>query len=149
MNQLRNFLLGKVHHAQACVGGRRVLRVARQPRLPTNAMLVRRDNTPLHIKRGWKRRGKSYTGYFKTTHGAWPGRIDWCGDKFRVYITSPPMDVIMSHSRWVCFHPLDGERYEIDLAQSPPRDDVDSVIHYVENLITEGYRLAALERGSR
>lgn len=103
--------------------------------VPNNSAQVSPDNTPLHIRRGWKQNKNVYTGFYRTKYGAWEGRIERRGDLFKVYIFNPPVKQLKYHSRWVCFHHKGGKKYQIDLAINPKDKDVGAIIYFVENII--------------
>jgi hypothetical protein len=113
--------------------------VAPQQRLPNNT--VRPDNTPLHQKRGWIRRSNIYQGYFRTRYGAWRGEIERHGDKFKVFIYSPPREQLSKHSRWQCFHQEGRDKWRIHLAVNPKDGDVGAIVFFVEKLVIDSFRL--------
>lgn len=106
----------------------------------SNQNLVKTDNTPLYLKRGWKRTENEYYGWYRTKYGAWQGKIKRRGDIFSVRIYDPPMEKIRNHSRWPCFHQENGKWWRIHLAVNPIDGDVSSVILHVESVINESYR---------
>lgn len=102
--------------------------------------IVRPDNTPLYLKRGWAVKRNKYHGYYRTPYGAWRGEIFRRGDKFNVLIFKPPLDKIKKHSRWPCFHKEKMNKWRIDLAKNPRDGDISAIIFYVERLIIESFR---------
>ena len=104
-----------------------------------NGNVVAFDNTALRRRRGWVQRGNKFVGYYRTRYGAWKGEIARRGDTFRVYIFKPPVAQLENHSRWICFHKTQGNKYRIYLALNPKDRDVDSIIFYVEQLICESF----------
>ncbi len=119
----------------------RVVYVPPLLRVGNNPKMVTPDTTPLYVKRGWKKKDNTYTGYYRTRHGAFKGKIERRGDKFYVFIHKPPVSQLQKHSRWVCFHERGRNRYEIHLAKKPVDGDISSIIFYVEQLIIESYRM--------
>jgi hypothetical protein len=117
------------------------VKVALAPPRTLTHNTVKPDNTPLHLKRGWTRRGNFYQGFYRTKYGAWQGVIGRRGDKFKVYIFSPPTEQISKHPRWPCFHEEAGGRWRIDLAVNPHDGDVGAIIFYVEKVIVDSFRL--------
>jgi hypothetical protein len=118
---------------------RPVVRVATSRKASVKA--IRPDNTPLHVKRGWAKKGNTHHGYYRTKHGAWRGKIERRGDKFRVLIQNPPKEKMKKHSRRACFHAVKGGWWRIDLAVNPKDGDVGSIIFYVEKVINESFSL--------
>lgn len=105
-----------------------------------NSKAIKPDNTPLHVKRGWTKKGNMYQGYYRTIYGAWRGGIEKRGDKFKVLIYKPPIKQIKRHPRWPCFHEERGGKWRIELAINPRDGDVGAIIFYVERLIIESFR---------
>jgi hypothetical protein len=103
---------------------------------------VPRSTTSLMDQRGWKRlRAGIFAGPYATRYGTWHGQIEHAGDTFRVLILSPPT-CIQKHARWVCFHKYgDNGWYRIHLAVNPVDRDPNAVIRYVEQIITESFKL--------
>ena len=112
-------------------------------RIAAPAGAVRPSSASLMQQRGWtpSRIGSSWSGPYATRHSTWPGQIDTAGDTFRVYIKNPP-SVLRKHPRWICFAPLsDGAWYAIHLAVPPSDRDPNAIIRYVEQIITESFKL--------
>ena len=105
----------------------------------TRTKVVKPDNTPLCIQRGWALRKNTYHGYYRTKYGAWQGEIVRRGDKFNVYIHNPPLERIKSHSRWPCFHEGKNGKWRIHLAKNPKDGDISAIIFYVERIILESF----------
>jgi hypothetical protein len=105
-----------------------------------NQNLVRADNTPVYVQRGWKRTQNRYSGYYRTLYGAWAGAIERRGDKFNVFIIDPPIEKLRHHSRWPCFHEEGGGKWRINLAVNPVDQDVNSIILYVESVINTSFK---------
>lgn len=126
--------------------GRRDSRVIPVPVAPNgDNRVVGLDNTPLQIKQGWQKTGNSWSGYYRTRHGAWKGLIERKGDKFRVYIKlNPPIRGLKSHPREMCFYRTSkpGFDREIKLALNPKDREVSSIIFYVEQIICESFAMA-------
>ena len=104
---------------------------------PGNA--VPRDNRSLMQRRGWREKpGHGFVGpYAPTDLGTWHGNIKRSGDVFRVYIFKPPA-AFLTHWKSTCFHKLpDSEWWSIHLAKNPVDGSIDSIIQYVERLLTE------------
>jgi len=101
--------------------------------------VIRPDNTPLYVKRGWSTNGNTYHGYYRTVHGAWRGEIIKRGDRFNVFIFNPPVEQIQNHSRWPCFHIVKNDKWRIDLARNPNDGDISAIIFYVERIIIESF----------
>lgn len=110
------------------------------PNISRNKSQVTPDNTPLHIRRGWKQKGNRFTGYYRTRFGAWKGIIEKRGDVFKVYIFNPPTAQLKRHSRWICFHNKGNGKWKISLAINPKDRDVGAIIHYVETLIIKCFQ---------
>ena len=113
---------------------------------PTN--IVAHDNTPLHVKRGWRREPGNvlraeYRGYYRTKHGAWKGKIRRRGDIFRVYILNPPIRELKNHSRGICFYIRENGWYEIELALQPKDRRIDGVIFSIERIIYESFQMSS------
>ena len=110
------------------------------PNSPRSQNQVTPDNTPLHIRRGWKQQGNRFTGYYRTSFGAWKGLIEKRADVFKVYIFDPPTEKLKRHSRWVCFHDKGKGKWQINLAINPKDQDVGAIIYYVETLIIKCFQ---------
>ena len=117
------------------------VKVALAPPRTLTHNTIKPDNTPLHLKRGWTRRGNHYQGFYRTRYGAWQGVIERRGDRFKVHIFKPPTEQIRKHPRWPCFHEETGGRWRIDLAVNPKDGDVGAIIFYVEKVIVDSFRL--------
>jgi len=102
--------------------------------------VVKIDNTPLHIKRGWTSKKNKHEGYYRTSYGAWKGEIILKGDKFEVFIFKPPTDQLKKHSRWACLKKVKSNKYQIKLAVQPIEKDIGAIIYYVEKVIIESFR---------
>ena len=139
MGTLRSIIMGLFTLFRKKMERKAVVKV--RPLRRFNQKTVMPDNTPLHVKRGWSEKGNVYQGYYRTKHGAWRGRIERRGDKFRVLIYNPPKEQIKKHSRWACFHADKGDWWRIDLAVNPKDGDVGAIIFYVERVINESFTL--------
>ncbi len=107
---------------------------------------VKPDNRSLLSIRKWVTKRGAYVGFYKTKHGSWFGNIRRRGDRYRVYVKNPPVDVLKGHCKWICFQPGQKGWYEINLRISPKDNgdlisEVSSIIAYVERLFSEAYRL--------
>jgi hypothetical protein len=96
------------------------------------------DNTPIWQKRGWKKKDKTFTGYYRTKYYAAKGEVIKKGDKFKVYIFHPPAE-LKKHPKWHCFHERGKNKYEINLYYQPKDGKIDSIILYVERLIYQSF----------
>lgn len=104
---------------------------------------VKRSNLTLMQQRGWTatRTCNGWAGPYATKYGTWPGTIEKAGDTFRVFIRNPP-SVLQRHARWHCFHSHgDDGWYSIHLAISPVDNDPNAIVRYVEQIITESFKL--------
>jgi hypothetical protein len=123
---------------------RRLFDAAARPRRvmsvnsPSDA--VPRTNASLAQLRGWRRSGNRYSGPFATSNGTCPGVIELAGDTFRVLIHRPP-ESLTAHPKWICFSPQGGDWFRIHLAVNPADRDINSIIYYVEQLLTESRKL--------
>ena len=104
--------------------------------------VVMRTNHDLLTQRGWSRSksGKGWVGPFATRYGTYPGHIEPTGDTFDVYVRDPP-DGMRRHHKWVCFHVREHNWHRIHLAVPPADRDPNSIIRYVEQILTEAHRL--------
>lgn len=106
------------------------------------ASLVMRNTTPLSVKRGWKKSRNTWTGSYATFKGTWKGRIERRGDVIDVFIKQPPPEV-RGHKRFICFHKHKAGWWKIHLHTQPVNaNDFDSVIAYVEQLLTQSLKAA-------
>lgn len=103
---------------------------------------VPRSTQTLMEQRGWKRSFSGrWTGPYATRHGTWHGAIEKAGSTLRPLIKDPPTQ-LQRHHKWHCFHPIaDAGWYRIHLAKNPVDGDLNAVVRYVEQLITEAYKL--------
>ncbi len=103
---------------------------------------VPRSTQTLMEQRGWKRSFSGvWAGPYATTHGTWHGAIEKAGTTLRPFIKDPPTQ-LQRHHKWHCFHPIaDAGWYRIHLAKNPVDGDLNAVVRYVEQLITEAYKL--------
>jgi len=113
----------------------RVIRVA----APHGA--VPRSTATLIEQRGWKKTwGGAWVGPYATRYnGTWPGRIEVAGDVLKPYIQNPPPEM-RRHHKWVCFHAADGDWYRVHLQITPKDRDPNSVIRYIEQILSESFR---------
>lgn len=103
---------------------------------------VARDKTSILQQRGWKLEDKNtFTGPYATPYGTWHGWVHRAGDRSRVMIHNPPMEVINKHPKRGCFHPAENGWWAINLHTEPVDGDVSSIITYVEQVIRESFRL--------
>lgn len=104
--------------------------------------VIKPDVTPLSVKRGWKKSGNTWTGSYATYRGTWRGKITRRGDVIDVFIKQPPPDV-RGHKRFICFHKHKAGWWKIHLHTQPVNpNDFDSVIAYVEQLLTQSLKAA-------
>jgi len=97
------------------------------------------DQTPHHVKRGWRRiNSKRYEGYYRTRHKAVRGEVTIKGKDYFAYIWDPPAQ-LRKHPHWPCFDDDKKPKYSIHIIKQPAVGDIDSVIVYVERLIAESY----------
>lgn len=108
----------------------------------TRVSTVERDASSLLTRRGWKQSGQSYSGVYSTSLGRWSGRIERAGDRLRVLIKKPPMDLIRLHRKYPCFHQMPDEWWSIHLHTEPIDNDISAVVAYVERVIEESQLLA-------
>ncbi len=103
---------------------------------------VKRDATSLIQQRGWQKTRNLYTGPYVTSYGSWPGLIEHAGDCFRVLIKNPPTEIVKAHPKWTCFSRDQHGWWRINITTSPVDGDVNAVLHYVERLLTESFKLS-------
>src|SRR5262245_49301178 len=103
---------------------------------------VPRSTTTLMQQRGWQQAWTgAWSGPYATQRGTWPGRIERAGDTFRVFVRNPPPEM-RRHPKWPCFNRHDDSGwYRIHLHTSPVDRDANAVIRYVEQIITESFKL--------
>ena len=74
------------------------------PRPPRGVKLIKPNQKPIIVQRGWRRTGfNTWKGHYATKYGTWPGRIEKRGDIFDVYIKKPPPEVRRYSGRFQCF----------------------------------------------
>ena len=102
---------------------------------------VPRSTATLMDQRGWTKTWRAWNGPFATRYGTWPGRVEDAGGTLRVFIRNPPTGM-QHHPKWPCFHKHD-ERgwWRIHLHTSPVDGDPNAVIRYVEQILTESFKL--------
>ncbi len=103
---------------------------------------VQRSTATLLQQRGWKSTWSGWAGPYATRYGTWPGRLENAGGgKMRVFIRNPPAE-LQRHQKWHCFHNHSNDGwYSIHLATDPIDGDPGSIVRYVEQLITESFKL--------
>jgi hypothetical protein len=103
---------------------------------------VPRSTTALMDQRGWRKAWTgAWIGHYATQRGTWPGRIEKAGDAFRVFMQNPPLEM-QRHPKWPCFHRHDDSGwYRIHLHTNPVDGDPNAVIRYVEQILTESFKL--------
>ena len=119
-----------------------VKRVAhRVPVGPSSARpVVERAAIPLWAERHWQKDGPSYTGFYRTAFGSWPGRIEETpGGLIRFYLNNPPA-CLSKHSHYSCFLPKGGGQYEVHF-RIPARSASDGIIQ-IERILAEAHRAA-------
>jgi hypothetical protein len=110
-------------------------------RIATPRGTVVRSSSPLMQQRGWQQTRTGAEGPFATRYGTWPGRIENAGDTLRVSMRDPPPS-LRNHPKWPCFHKHGNAGwYRIHLATNPVDGDPNAVIRYVEQIITESFKL--------
>lgn len=97
---------------------------------------VVRPSADSHFRRkGWRRRGRTATGYYRTRRGSWQGKIryDFAGG-LAYYVHDPP-DRILNGPHGMCFTDDEGSStsrgwYRVHFARRP--NDVDSGLLIIE-----------------
>lgn len=108
-----------------------------KPRGGGRANLVPRSNSSVCVQRGWKSHADGWHGPYATRYGTWNGKIERAGGILRPFIQYPP-NALRRHQKWHCFH--EDRRpgwWRIHLQTQPSDGSIDSVILYIERLITE------------
>ena len=102
---------------------------------------VPRLTASLMDQRGWKKTSAGWTGPYATRHhGTWLGNIEKAGGTLRVFIHNPPPSM-RAHPKWACFHNHVGGWWRIHLHTNPVDGDPNAVIRYVEQILTESFKL--------
>jgi hypothetical protein len=99
--------------------------------------LVKHTTRSIRQQRGWTAYANGWHGPYATQYGTWHGEIEHRGGILRPFIRHPPAQ-LRSHPKWACFH--EDRRagwWRIHLHTQPADGSIDSVILYVERLITE------------
>jgi hypothetical protein len=101
--------------------------------------VVHRQQIPYWQERGWKKKGRDYSGNYVTPYGAYTGYVSQCSSsEIRFYIENPP-ECIFSSSHAGCFQRLGGGSFfSIHMSRRPK--DVSSGIVTVERLISDCFR---------
>ena len=110
----------------------RVVRRAVQP-----PIVVKRQQIPYWMERGWTRNGRIYTGSYQTPYAAFCGHIEQHGSTGFEFFLYQPSGEIRRHSHWVCFQDRTRDWYLVHMGREPK--DVSSGILTIERLITESY----------
>lgn len=103
----------------------------------TTPAKVTRSFDPLWKKRGWRRDGRTYLGYFRTRFGAYQGIIVerfWGYTEF--FIISPPK-CLKLHSHSICFFYKGDNKYEVHFTPKPKCPD--EGIMAIERVLTEAH----------
>lgn len=107
--------------------------------------VVRRNFRTTWQERGWKRRGKSYFGYYRTPYGSYEGRIEQPYSNYlEFYIRRPPACLDL-HSHRSCFFAKGDGEFEVHFSRPAPTPD-DGIL-VIERILEESHRLVA-GRGS-
>lgn len=103
--------------------------------LPQNIIRVKPDSRPVWQRKGWKRNGDSYDGFYRIESGSWLGRAveRWKGH-VDFFILNPPPRVLYGPHR-ACFKGYNNGLFWIHLYPSPA--DVASGIMAVERVLQE------------
>ena len=98
---------------------------------------VKRNTRQLYQERGWRRRGDSLHGYYRTARGAFKGRIDNpLSKKPKFFIIKPPQEVL-DGDHGPCFVDRGGNTFVIHFYPRPK--DVNTGIIRVEHCILESF----------
>lgn len=103
--------------------------------------LVPRTTVSIRTQRGWTSYAQGWRGPYATLYGTWKGEIERTGGILRPFIRYPP-DQLRRHPKWPCFH--EDRRpgwWRIHLHTQPCDGSIDSVILYIERLLTEAFDL--------
>jgi hypothetical protein len=102
--------------------------------------LVKHTIQSIRQQRGWTSYANGWRGPYATRYGTWHGQIEQAGGLLRPYILNPPTK-LQRHPKWPCFHHQDRRPgwWFIHLHTQPADRSIDSVILYVERLITEAF----------
>jgi len=122
----------------------RAVRARPAPRVHTDStgtgstpsrIVVRPQSQCLWQERGWTPRGNSLRGYYRTSIGAFPGRI------YRYRSTSPSFYIselppgIKQHEHRPCFQSRSGGEYFVHFSPNPR--DPDTGIRQIEKILAE------------
>ena len=97
--------------------------------------VVARATRTLWQERGWKRRGDTLKGYYRTRFGSFEGRIEKAFSRApKFFMRSPPRQILKSR-HGACFHERAGGWYWVPFY--PRARDLTTGILRIEHLIQE------------
>ena len=93
-------------------------------------------------QRGWTQTSGGWKGPYATKRGTWHGQIDNAGGgAFRVFICRPPAQ-LQRHPKWPCCAPYGSADWYTVHLQVPPHDrDPNAIVRYIEQILTESFKL--------
>ena len=97
-----------------------------------------RNTQPLYEERGWKLRGDTLHGWYRTRFGAFEGRIDQPFSKHARYWIIRPPEQLLSGPHSGCFFDRGQDRFEIHFSTKPP--DANAGILCMEHTLMEALR---------
>jgi len=105
---------------------------------PGHKVTVEREFQPVWLEQGWKKKGTTYSGFYRTAFGAYKGKIELLYQfRLRFLIWSPP-SCLWKHPQATCFLSKGRNLYEVHFSKIAATPD-DGIIE-IEKILTEAHK---------
>lgn len=98
----------------------------------------RRGQRPFHEERGWTHRGNTLYGYYRTTRGAFEGKVEKAFSKSPQFFVIRPPSAVVNGPHGPCFRQHGEDVFWVHF--SPVPSDVNVGIMRIEHCIQESMR---------
>ena len=98
---------------------------------------VQRTCKPLTEKRGWKKVGNDYEGYYRTKYGSYRGHVMYLYKGVWQFMILNTPECLQNHRKRPCFISRGEQSYEVHFATKPK--NVNDGIRSIENILAEAH----------